>query len=411
MTIQMELVKTYTEAKETILSACSFLKQSTESLNLIKTLGRTLAEDVYSDICMPLADNSAMDGYCVLASDIAKATKASPVTLSALKGIDAGHCGVDITPGHCSYIATGATLPPGADAIVKIEDIEKIAENKIRFYGPVKPGSFIRKKAGELSEGDLVAASGTLITPYVAGLLASSGRNIVTVKRKPVIAVLTAGDELVMPWEQPQPWQARNANTVMLCLQIEDAGAQPINAGIASDQVDHCRKLFINALDHADMIITSGGISMGRRDPFKTLFTELGIKPLVYGVSIKPGKPVFFGIYKDKPVLALPGNQVSSAVCFELFARPFIQKALGLNNDRIELELELSEDSINGSGRDFFERAKLRFENGVPKASPLSKQGSHMLSGLVDADMLYIHPHHTKVLKAGSQVKCILLKG
>lgn len=402
----------YTEARQRIMQSARSCIATTETVELANAINRILAVDIFSDIDLPGADNSSMDGYCVQSSSLKGACREVPVKLPVVAGIDAGHTIDEVPPGHCAYIATGGIFPSGVDTIVRIEDTELSADGKfVSLFVESRPGQFIRPHASELKKGQLMVKAATQITPFVAGQIATAGQILVKVFKKPTVAILTSGDEVLMPWEHPKPWQVRNANSIMLCAQAQESGAQAFDAGIARDTGTHARDLFLSSLNNADMVITSGGISMGRKDPFKQVFAELGIEPVVSGVNIKPGKPLFFGLYKDKPVFGLPGNQVSSAVTFELFVRPFIRALQGISPFRLEADLQLTEESLNDSGRDFFKRGQIEMLNQQMLVKQLESQESHMLSSLAGADVLFLHPVSPQQMPAGSKVRCIFLKG
>jgi molybdopterin molybdotransferase len=352
-----------------------------------------------------------MDGFCVRNTDIVRATPQEPVKLKVASGIDAGHFLKQLPPGQCAYIATGAPLPDGADSVVKIEDVpENFHAGEVTFNKPVKIGQYIRKKGKEQKKGQTLVEKGVEISPFIIGIAAGAGLTALEVYKKPVVGVLTSGDELVMHWDSFKPWQVRNANSIMLCNQVFEAGGYPINAGVARDDEEHSEKLFLQTVEKADIIVTSGGISKGRKDPFRNLFEKLAIEPLVYGLTMKPGKPFFFGYFKNKPVFALPGNQVSSAITFELFVRSFIRAALKTKPFKQTLIAQLATDSFNNSGRDFFQRAKLIRKDNLIQVMPMNKQESSMLSSFAQTDVIYLHPMDEKHLKAGSKVKCFILR-
>ena len=402
----------FAHALSLVLKHAEAYTRPTEHISLHTAVNRTLAEDIFSDIDVPGADSSSMDGYCVRAADLKGASTSTPVRLPAVSGIDAGHTIESLPAGHCAYIATGAIMPPGADAIIRIEDTRVSEDGKtVDFLVEAVKGRFIRPKASELKCSDLMIKAPVVISPQVAGQIASAGRQSVKVFKKPVVALLTSGDEVLMPFDQPQPWQVRNSNSTILALQAIESGAEVIDLGIARDRGSHARNLFLKALEIADIIVTSGGISMGRHDPIKKLLLELGIDAIFYGVKIKPGKPVFFGAHEGKTIFALPGNQVSTSVTFELFVRPFIKKILRAPSERLTLELELTEASKNAEGRDFFKRGRPVYSDGRLMVEPLASQESHMLSSLAGADFLFLHPGDAGPLPAGSKVKCYYLKG
>ena len=403
---------TFAEAHELVLDHASYVKLPAEPVELKDAVGRTLAGDVTADLDYPGADISAMDGYCLAAELLTGACAEQPLTLPTVAGIDAGHRIDQITAGTCAYIATGGMLPQGADCVVPVEEVTVSSDGRqVTFAAPVKAGNYVRPRASEMKCGDKMIAAGTLITPFVIGQLSTAGLVVLNAVKKPTVAILTSGDEVLMQWEKPMPWQVRNSNCAVLRAQVEEAGATPLEIGIAKDVGDHALELFNKAAAVGDIIVTSGGISMGRRDPFKQVFARLAIRPVFYGIKMKPGKPVFFGMYNNKPVFGLPGNQTSTAVAFELLVRPFIRKALGIAPDRLKCELELVQPSQNGSNRDFFKRGRIIEQNGRLLVQPLESQESHMLSSLAGADVLFLHPASPANLPAGSTVRCWLLKG
>ncbi|MFZ5950305.1 MAG: gephyrin-like molybdotransferase Glp [Candidatus Rifleibacteriota bacterium] len=397
------------QALDLILKEAARFGVKYETVDLQKARNRVLAEEIRADSDKPACDNSSMDGFCVRSLDVQQATPQNPVIMPVAPGIDAGHPIEHLPGGHCAYIATGAPLPAGADAVEKLESIVQ-KDGSVIFTKPVKRGNFVRTAGSEHQKGHLIAGPGAEITPFLVAIAASCGLSSLKVCKKPVVGILASGDELVMHWETPKPWQIRNVNSLMLSQQICEAGATPVDFGIARDQEEDARKLFERAVDLSDIIVTSGGISMGRKDPFRNIFSELEIEPVVYGVTMKPGKPVFFGYYKDKPVFALPGNMVSTAVTFELFVRTFIRKAMKLPSNRLWMPLRLHKPSFNDSGRDFFERGQLLRMADELLVVPVENQESHMLSSFAKTDLLYLHPAEKHELPAGSQVECILLR-
>lgn len=402
----------YNHALEMVLQHAGHFTPAIETVSLESSINRVLAESVVSDIDLPGADSSSMDGYCLQSADVRGASPDNPVILKCVEGVDAGHHIDSLPTGHCAYIATGAMLPSGADAVIRLEDTRHDEKRQmISFLTDVQPGNFIRKRASEMHCGDIMVGAPALITPPVAGQLASAGLSAVRVYRKPVVAIIASGDEVLMPFESPHPWQVRNSNTTMLRFQAEEAGASVLDFGIARDRGTHARDIFSRAAAVADIIVTSGGISMGRRDPFKQVFSDLSIAPIFYGVRIKPGKPLFFAVHEGKALFALPGNQVSTSVCFELFVRPFIRKVLGAPVERLILDLELTSPSTNDGGRDFFKRGRPVYKHGRLMIEPLESQESHMLTSLAGADLLFLHPADAGPLEAGRRVRCFYLKG
>ncbi len=399
----------FRQALDLILKEAARFRVDSETVGLYQARNRVLAEEILADTDKPTCDNSSMDGFCVRSLDILRASPQNPVIVPVVPGIDAGHPIEYLPEGHCAYIATGAPLPQGADAVEKLENLVQ-KDDSVTFTQPVKKGNCIRIAGSEHLKGHVLARPGENLTPFLIAIAASCGISSLKVFKKPVVGVLTSGDELVMHWENPKPWQVRNVNSMMLFQQICEAGATAVDFGVARDDETAALKLFERAVELSDIIVTSGGISMGRKDPFRNIFSELELEPVVYGVMMKPGKPVFFGYYKNKPVFALPGNMVSTAVTFELFVRTFIRKSMGLPAKRIWMPLKLHKPSFNDSGRDFFERGQLLRIADELLVVPVNIQESHMLSSFGATDLLYLHPADKVELPAGSLVECILLR-
>lgn len=399
----------YTEALDKIILWSTSFKGCCESVPAEEALGRILAEDILADTDLPLVTNSSMDGYAVKALDISNASKNSPKSLKLTHGTNAGEPGKSISSLTCSYVATGAPLPTGSDAVVPIEEVD-VKGDYVVFSAPTVSGQYVRPKGSEINIGETLVKAPEKITPFISAIACSAGLSALKVKRRPVVGVLTSGNELVMPFEKPQPWQVRNSNSTMLCQQIIATGGMPINFGIARDDFASSKEAFMRAAEKCDIIITSGGISMGKQDPFKALFfDDPKFEHLVYKVNMKPGKPLFFGRYDNKPVFGLPGNQISTAITFEIFVKPFIKKVLGINNDTKKLYLELASDSKNIYGRDFFKRGRIISEKQKTFVKPLKIQHSHMITGLKNADVIFLHPANVPLLKAGEIVETFLL--
>ena len=401
----------FDEAYHQIQRRAGTLSLPAESLPLAQAHGRILAEDLRVPLDLPQADNSAMDGYCCRQADIAGASAAHPVELPIAGHIDAGHPLPQLPPGTAAYIATGGLVPSGADTIVIIEETTVSADGRlVRISSCSKQGAFIRLRGKDAQAGEMLLTAGQELTPFRIGLLAAHGFTAVNTYRRPRVAIITSGDEVVMPFEVSQPWQVRNANSVILPAQVLESGAVPIDLGIVPDTPGQAQEFLRRALTLADVIVTSGGISMGRKDPFVAAFADLHCECILHGVRMKPGKPVYFGFLKDKPLFGLPGNQVSTAVTFEVFVRPFLRRLLRASPpDRRLLHLPLAAAAVNPTGRDHFVRGSLCGEAGTTEIRLFDKQDSHLLSGLADADVLFRHPWDTPEIPAGQVVSCSLL--
>ncbi len=401
----------YDQAFELVSAGAVTATPAIEAVDLLNARNRILAIDQTADTDVPQADNSAMDGYCVRHADIAAARPDAPVRLPVSGRVLAGHPQEALPAGTAMYIATGGLLPPGADTVVKIEDItESEDEKNISLISAPPIGTYVRARGKDLQAGRTVLRAGTLITPAAIGILAGIGRTVVPVFRRPRVAVLTSGDEVLMPFEPVKPWQVRNANTYVLSAQAIEAGAEPLDFGIVRDDPSAARMRILEAVDAADVVVTCGGVSMGKKDPFIEAFHELQVEKQVHGLRIRPGKPFFYGTLRNKPIFGLPGNQASCSVTFELLVRPFLTRWMKRSDpDRLELVLPLAAAMKNHSGRDHFFRARLVTWEGRQAVGPLPAQDSHLLTSMLGAQLLVCHPAAEPEWSAGREVRCRLI--
>jgi len=408
---ELKRLLSFDEALGKVLAESSRHILDSEGCEVSESLNRVLREDVYAPSDVPQADNSAMDGYCVKHSDVASAKPDKPIQLPICGYIDAGHPLESLSAGSAAYIATGGMLPAGADCVIKIEDIEKShTGNEILVKSAPPLGTYIRLKGKDFKKGEKVVSSGEVISPFLMGVLASQGLPTFRVSRRPRVAVITSGDEIVMPFEDPKPWQVRNANSYILSGQIAQAGGIPMDFGIMPDDPKQAEKAIQRALQLCDLVVTSGGISMGNRDPFIAALRNLNAEEIVHEVAIKPGKPFYFGTLDGKPIFGLPGNQASSAVTFELFVRPFLTRIQSWKNpDRLSIWLPLKEASVNKTDRDHFARARIVSKSGRTYAEPLENQASHMLTSLIGVQLLVRHAARIPRLDAEQIVECKLI--
>jgi molybdopterin molybdotransferase len=298
-----------------------------ESTPLADARGRILAEDVASDLDMPPFNKAMMDGYAVRSADLTS----GPAVLGVVEEITAGKTPtVALGPGKASRIMTGAPTPRGADAVVMIERCEVTGTDKVRVPGPVAAGTNVAPRGRELTTGEKVLRAGHLLRTQEVGLLALVGRPSVQVHPLPEVAVLSTGDELVGVDAKPGPGQIRNSNGPMLLAQVANAGGRPRDLGIATDTIDSLRARIMDGL-RSPVLLLSGGVSAGKLDLVPDVLRGLGVEAHFHKIRIKPGKPLFFGTRGDTLVFGLPGNPVSSFVCFELFVRPALRRLRGFS--------------------------------------------------------------------------------
>ena len=408
------------EAQERVLRA--FEPLATETIPLLEAVGRVLAEHVRADVDIPPHANSSMDGYAVRASDTEGADSASPVALHVTGDLPAGHV-VDkaVAPGTAIRIMTGAPLPPGADAIVKVEDTEAHGE-QVLVFAEVAPGTYVRPAGEDVRTGSLVLRGGTWLRPEEIGMLAGLGRPYVSVSRKPRVAILATGDELVAIDAPLSPGKIRNANSYSNAAQVINHGGEPILLGIARDTLDELTAKIKDGLaQDVDLFLTSGGVSVGDFDLVKDVLAAEG-EMNFWRVRMKPGKPLAFGhlnlpaeeskgAEKTVPILGLPGNPVSVMVSFEMFVRPALLKMQGAAQlHRPVVDATLMDDIAHKDERRHFVRVQLRWEQGEYHAYLTGAQGSGILSSMVKANALAIIPEDWDHAAAGATVQAIPLE-
>lgn len=399
------------EAQEKVLSYVHILEEAERPI--LECLGQVLAKDIYSTIDVPPLDNTAMDGYAVKAKDTGGASQQSPRFLRIIGTVAAGSISRhEVTQGTAIRIMTGAPIPKGADAVVQFEDTDeekrKTASDTVGILAEAGPGLNIRKAGEDITEGSLVLSKGTTLTPSAIGVLASLGLSTAKVIRRPVVAILATGDELVDIDQPLPPGKIHNSNTYSLAALTQYYGAVPKILGIARDNEESLSAKLHEGLS-SDMLITSGGVSMGDYDVVKDILAKEG-EIAFWRIRMKPGKPLAFGTIRGVPHLGLPGNPVSSMITFELFARPAILKMMGKKNwSRPTIEAVLEDPVTNRDGRRIFARAVLERRNNQYFARLTGPQGSGILTSMAQANGLAIIPENKPGVSAGETVQVILL--
>jgi molybdopterin molybdotransferase len=346
-----------------------------------QALGRRMTEAAASDIDSPPFDKSMMDGYAVRAADCASPLKLTgEVPAGAVSGVPVG-------VGEAVRIFTGAPIPAGADAVVKQEDTS-VEGDHVRVEKPVKAGANIFRRGSEMRAGDLILPAGTVLTPIALGLLAAVGKTHIPVVPPAKIGVLVTGNELVEPVALPTGGQIRNTNGPMLMGLVWRAGGRPMYKGIAPDDRAEMTETIEAALSWADILVLSGGVSVGKYDLVPDVLKSLGVEIHFHTVRMKPGKPLLFGTFRDKLVFGLPGNPVSAAVGFELFVRPAIDIMCGRTPGPKELHLPLSEALTAKHDRPTYHPAVI----GPDSVRPLPWQGSADLRALLPANGYVVLP-------------------
>jgi len=380
-----------------------------ERVPLAEALGRTLAEDLASHVDHPSCDNSALDGYACRAADTPGATEAAPVRLKLVGDVPAGSLWEgEVGPGKAVGIYTGAPMPRGADAIIGVEFTAREGE-AVLLKKPASPGD-IRPRAQDLHAGEVYLGRGMCLSPAAVGVAASMGYATVPVVRRPRVGVLATGDEVVEPGEPIRDGQVYNSNAYSVAALVRQAGGEPVRLRGVKDDVRALREA-LEGTEGLDLLLTTGGVSMGRYDFVRDLLFTQGTVHF-WKVAMKPGGPVLFGSYGALPVLGLPGNPVSAMVVFTLLAQPFLAKALRAT-DPLPYEARLpavAETPFKGSGfKETFARATLRFEPGRGYvAASTGNQSSGVLTSMLHADALAVVPPHTNIGE-GEGLEVILL--
>jgi molybdopterin molybdotransferase len=348
-----------------------------ERLPLAQVQGRVLADDLLSSLDLPPWPNSAMDGYALRVADL----NTEPLVVS--QKVFAGQAPVELTPGTCARIFTGAPVPPGADCVEMQENAEVLADERVRFTETLVIGQNIRAQGQETTVGELILPAGTRLGPIEQGLAASLGCAELEVIRKVRVAVLSTGDELIEPGQALGPGQIYNSNRVLLCSWLQRLGCEVIDAGILPDDLDTTRTR-LGELGDVDLILSTGGVSVGEADFLGIALREEGELAL-WKLAIKPGKPLTFGHFRGVPVIGLPGNPASTLVTFALLARPYLLRRMGvLEVEPLKVQVPAGFDWPKAGNRREYLRGRL--ENG--RAIIYSNQSSGVLRSAAWADGL-----------------------
>ncbi|MBC2869485.1 molybdopterin molybdotransferase MoeA [Streptomyces mexicanus] len=404
-------------------------------LQLLDAQGCVLVEDVMVPLSLPPFDNSSMDGYAVRVADVAGASEEFPAVLDVLGDVAAGAADpLQVGPGQAARIMTGAPLPPGAETVVPVEWTDgglgegpvrgmparslapQGATGQVRVYRPAPARAHVRDKGSDVRAGALALKAGTVLGPPQIALLAAIGRGRVTGRPRPRVVVLSTGSELVQPGEQLEGGQIYDSNSFALTAAARDAGAIAYRVGAVADDADTLRSTIEDQLVRADLMVTSGGVSVGAYDVVKEALSHVGDEDEPGGgvefrkLAMQPGKPQGFGTVGPDhiPLLALPGNPVSSYVSFELFVRPAIRTLMGLQDvhrPTTRARLAADEPLTSPKGR----RQFLRGTYADGEVRPVGGSGSHLIAALAQADALIVVPEDTESVASGAEVEVILL--
>jgi molybdopterin molybdotransferase len=381
-------------------------------LQLLDAHGCILAEQVVADVNLPPFDNSSMDGYAVRVDDVASASDTSPVTLPVVGDVAAGAQGVySVQEGLTVRIMTGAPIPNGAEAVVPLEWTDRGLAD-VRVSRAPKAGAHIRRVGEDVRQGQVVLESGTRLGPGQLGLLAAVGRDRVKVRPKPRVVILSTGSELVEPGQALTQGQIHESNSYVLTTAAREAGALAFRVGIVPDDPRRLMDAIEDQLIRADLVLTSGGVSVGAYDVVKEVLSRLGTVSFDR-VAMQPGKPQGFGTIgpDSTPIVTLPGNPVSAFVSFEVFVRPVIRRMLGVEPlGRPVVRAVLAEAISSSAGRRQYARGWLDVRDGRYVVAPVGGAGSHLLGGLAHSNALIVVPEDVTSLDEGAAVDVMVLE-
>ncbi len=381
-------------------------------------LGRVLAEDLIAAIDLPPFANSSMDGFALRAADLHGASADAPVQLEVVMDIPAGAAPEGtLGPGQAARIMTGAPLPAGADAIAPVELTDAdwtLAENctmarQVAVAKQVAPGDYVRPVGENVRAGQRVLAGGTQLRPQHLGMLAALGQAQVPLHRRPRVAIVSSGDELVEVHEALAPGQIHDVNSYTIQGMVSELGATPLRLPIARDSLDAVRALFREALQlQPDLLISTAGVSVGAHDVVRDVLEELG-ELNFWRVNMRPGKPLAWGQVEGKPFFGLPGNPVSAMVTFEIFVRPALLRLAGRTEEKQVQRATVCEE-LHSDGRRSYLRVTLQHDDGRLLARTTGTQSSGALLSMVLADGLLVVPEGVTFVPAGSELEVHLLK-
>ncbi len=395
------------EALTRVLSM--FAPLPAEQVQVQDALHRVLATDVVAEMDIPPLANTAMDGYAVRVADTADATPERPRRLRVVDYLAAGYVREEpIAPGTAVRIMTGAPVPPGTEAVIPFEDI-KVEGDEILVFKPIAMHKNVRAAGEDVQKGQVVLTAGAFLRAQEVGMLAALGHARVTVHRRPRVAILSTGDEIIdvdAPW---QPGKIRDANGYTIAALVQHYGGEPIRLGVARDTIDELTHKLQAGLDAgADMLVSSGGVSMGDFDVVKKVLAAEG-EMHFWRVRMKPGKPLAFGQIRGVPLLGLPGNPVSSMISFLLFGRPALQKMQGMTPTSLPSRTAILMDAVKRKDRRrHFVRVWLEEKDGKTLAHLTGDQGSGILLSMVQAHGLAVIPEDVDHLPPNSPVQVLL---
>jgi len=400
-------VLTIEEAQAVVLAAVATLPS--ERIPLLQALGCVLAEPVVAPIQLPPFDNSAMDGFAVVAEDTRGATPESPSRLEVLEDVPAGATPErQVQPGTATRVMTGAPISPGADAVVIVEHTRPGLSGTVEVFVPAAPGDNIRPAGEDIAAGQAALSPGQVLGPGELGLISALGQTHVTAIRRPRVAIITTGSELVEPGQELRPGTIYNSNRAAIAASVLRSGWEVAHCLHVADDESALEQALRGCAD-ADLLLTTGGVSVGEHDFVKTVLARIGdIK--FWRVLMKPGKPVAFGTVFGRPLFGLPGNPVSALVTFEMLVAPALRRMSGRQSCLpLTVQARLLSDVRHRPGRREYRQSIASYSDGDLVVEPSEKRGSAMLTSTVGANSLLVIPEESTGLHAGERVTVVLL--
>lgn len=386
---------TIEEAKQAFFNNLK-IERKTVIVPLSEALNRVLAEDVVAEEDLPRFNRSAVDGYAVKAEDTFGASQFKPKKLKLTEG-------KEVKSGEVKLVWTGKPLPKGANAVLMLEHTKRVSDSEIEVLAAIAPGENVSKKGEDVAKGEVAVKAGTRLKPHHLGLIAALGRSHIPVYEKPKVAILATGNELVEVGQTPKEDQIYEANRLVIASLCRELGAEPVDLGIAKDDVDEIAEKIKFGMERANVIVTTGGTSVGAPDLVPTAINSLG-KPgvIVHGIAIRPAMPTALAVIDNKPIIVLSGNSVAAMFGFEVFARPLILKMLGAEHEsRPVVKAKLTRRTTTALGRRTFVRVRVFQRNGEFYAEPISARGSGIISTMTKANGYVVVPENREGLEEG----------
>jgi len=389
---------TIEEAKQAFFNSLK-IERKTVVVPLGEALNRVLAKDIVAEEDLPRFNRSAVDGYAVKAEDTFGSSQFKPKKLKLTDGDE-------LKSGKAKLVWTGKPLPKGANAVLMLEHTKSVNNSEIEVLAAIAPGENVSKKGEDVAKGEVAVKAGTRLKPHHLGLIAALGRSHVHVYEKPKVAILATGNELVEIGQTPKEDQVYEVNRLVIASLCRELGAEPVDLGIAKDDVNEIAEKIKVGMEKADVIVTTGGTSVGASDLVPTAINSLG-KPgvIVHGVAMRPAMPTALAVIDNKPIIVLSGNSVAAMFGFEVFARPLILKMLGAEHEsRPVVKAKLTRRTTTALGRRTFVRVRVFQRNGEFYAEPISARGSGIISTMTKANGYVVVPENREGLEEGETV-------